>query len=183
MRIGIFVDFELHNDYAKKFVSVLVNELSKRGNEISLYVPENMECSFSGVKNTIHLVGRSESSNQVTGLKKIISYVKFGFSRQGWFSQLFLATEKDTLDAIIFPFADYRCLRAVQKNNLRDSPIPIIFMVHNLDAGSAIKVFREAKKMLGYKKLRTVALTFDGHLFSQKLDNLFSTYPLYRKLI
>ena len=177
MRIGIFVDFELHNDYAKKFVSVLVSELSKRGHEISLYMPENIECDFSGAKNTVHLVGRSESSNQVNGLKKIISYVKFGFRRQGWLSQLFLATEKDALDAIVFPFADYRCLRAVQKNSLRDLSVPIIFLVHNLDAGSAIKVFREAKKMSGRKNLRIVALTFDGHLFPQRLENLFSTYP------
>lgn len=177
MRIGIFVDLNIYNDYEKFFVSLLVSELSKRGHEISLYVPENMKCGFSGVKNTVHLVGKSESSNQAGGLKKIISYVKFGFSRQGWFSQLFLATEKDALDAIVFPFADYRCLRAVQKNNLRDSSVPIIFLVHNLDAGSAIKVFREAKKMSGRKNLRIVALTFDGHLFPQRLKNLFSTYP------
>lgn len=177
VRIGIFVDLNVHNDYEKFFVSLLVSELSKRGHEISLYVPENMECGFSGAKNTVHLVGKSESSNQAGGLKKIISYVKFGFSRQGWFSQLFLATEKDALDAVIFPFADYRCLRAVQKNNLRDSSVPILFFVHNLAAGSAIKVFREAKKMSGHKNLRIVALTFDGHLFPQRLESLFSTYP------
>lgn len=128
VRIGIFVDLNVYNDYEKFFVSLLVSELSKRGHEISLYVPENMECGFSGAKNTVHLVGKSESSNQAGGLKKIISYVKFGFSRQGWFSQLFLDTEKDALDAVIFPFADYRCLRAVQKNNLRDSSVPILFL-------------------------------------------------------
>ena len=177
MRIGIFENIMTPGGHEVDFDRILVEELQKRGHEVSFYVPENMKCGFSGVKNTVHLVGKSESSNQAGGLKKIISYVKFGFSRQGWFSQLFLATEKDALDAIVFPFADYRCLRAVQKNNLRDSSVPIIFLVHNLDAGSAIKVFREAKKMSGHKNLRIVALTLNGHLFPQRLKNLFSTYP------
>ena len=66
VRIGIFVDLNVYNDYEKFFVSLLVSELSKRGHEISLYVPENMECGFSGAKNTVHLVGKSESSKEIT---------------------------------------------------------------------------------------------------------------------
>lgn len=31
--------------------------------------------------------------------------------------------------------------------------------------------------MSGHKNLRIVALTFDGHLFPQRLESLFSTYP------
>ena len=55
--------------------------------------------------------------------------------------------------------------------------MPIIFLIHNLAASFAIKVFREAKKMSRHENLRIVALTFDGYLFPQKLRNLFSTYP------
>ena len=31
--------------------------------------------------------------------------------------------------------------------------------------------------MSGHQNLRIVALTFDGHLFPQRLESLFSTYP------
>ena len=177
VRIGIFVDSNIYNEYEKIFVSLLMNELSKREHEILLYLPENIKCDDLGLKKVVRLMGKSESSNLASGIKKLISYIRFGFSRQGWFSQLFLETEKKSMDAVIFPFADYRCLRAVQKNSLRDAYVPIVFLIHNLSAGSAIKVFREAKKMSRCKNLRVVALTFDGHLFPQKLGNLFLTYP------
>ena len=81
------------------------------------------------------------------GVKKLFYAMKREYNRQKWYAQLYEAAYRKDIDALIVPTSTYRYLRALNKNILRRSNIPIIFVLHGINPKEAPKFLREAKKL------------------------------------
>lgn len=177
MRIGIFENIMTPGGHEVDFDRILVEELQKRGHEVSFYVPEDFEFSFDYHVPVVRLGGRAVSYSKVSGIKKLLYSVKREYNRQKWYAQLYEAAYRKDIDALIVPTSTYRYLRALNKNILRRSNVPIIFVLHGINPKEAPKFLREAKKLLPYKNIKPVVLTFVNHIFGHRLPNIYPIYP------
>ena len=177
MRIGIFENIMTPGGHEVDFDRILVEELQQRGHEVSFYVPENFEFNFDYQVPVVKLGGEVVSYSNVRGVKKLFYAMKREYNRQKWYAQLYEAAYRKDIDALIVPTSTYRYLRALNKNILRRSNIPIIFVLHGINPKEAPKFLREAKKLLPYKNIKPVVLTFVNHIFGHKLPNIYTIYP------
>lgn len=177
VRIGIFENIMTPGGHEVDFDRILVEELQQRGHEVSFYVPENFEFNFDYHVPVVKLGGEVVSYSNVRGVKKLLYAMKREYNRQKWYAQLYEAAYRKDIDALIVPTSTYRYLRALNKNILRRSNIPIIFVLHGINPKEAPKFLREAKKLLPYKNIKPVVLTFVNHIFGHKLPNIYTIYP------
>lgn len=177
MRIGIFENIMTPGGHEVDFDRILVEELQKRGHEVSFYVPEDFGFSFDYHVPVVRLGGRTVSYARVSGIKKLLYSVKREYNRQKWYAQLYEAAYRKDIDALIVPTSTYRYLRALNKNILRRANVPIIFVLHGINPKEAPKFLREAKKLLPYRNIRAVVLTFVNHIFGHQLANIYPIYP------
>lgn len=159
------------------FDRILVEELQKRGHEVKFYVPQDFQFSFDYKVPAVRLGGNAVSYSKVSGIKKLLYSLKREYNRQKWYAQLYGAALNKDVDALIVPTSTYRYLRALNKNILRRSPIPIIFILHGVNPKEAPKFLKEAKKLQPFKNIRMVVLTFVNHIFGHQAKNIFPIYP------
>lgn len=177
MRIGIFENIMTPGGHEVEFDRILVEELQKRGHEVSFYVPQDFQFSFDYKVPAVRLGGDTVSYTKVSGLTKLLYSVKREYNRQKWYAQLYEAAYRRDIDALIVPTSTYRYLRALNKNILRRSSVPIIFVLHGINPKEAPKFLKEAKKLLPFKNIRMVVLTFVNHIFGHQLPNVYPIYP------
>lgn len=177
VRIGIFENIMTPGGHEVDFDRILVEELQKRGHEVSFYVPDNFEFSFDYHVPVVRLGGEVVSYSNVRGIKKLFYAMKREYNRQKWYAQLYEAAYRKDIDALIVPTSTYRYLRALNKNILRRSKVPIIFVLHGINPKEAPKFLREAKKLQPYKNIKPVVLTFVNHIFGHRLPNIYTIYP------
>ncbi len=177
VRIGIFENIMTPGGHEVEFDRILVEELQKRGHEVSFYVPQDFQFSFDYKVPTVRLGGDTVSYTKVSGLTKLLYSVKREYNRQKWYAQLYEAAYRRDIDALIVPTSTYRYLRALNKNILRRSSVPIIFVLHGINPKEAPKFLKEAKKLLPFKNIRMVVLTFVNHIFGHQLPNVYPIYP------
>ena len=177
VRIGIFENIMTPGGHEVEFDRILVEELQKRGHEVSFYVPHDFQFSFDYKVPAVRLGGDTVSYTKVSGLTKLLYSVKREYNRQKWYAQLYEAAYRRDIDALIVPTSTYRYLRALNKNILRRSSVPIIFVLHGINPKEAPKFLKEAKKLLPFKNIRMVVLTFVNHIFGHQLPNVYPIYP------
>lgn len=177
MRIGIFENIMTPGGHEVDFDRIIVEEMQKRGHEVSFYVPEDFVFNFDYKVPVNRLVGPVISYTKVSGLKKLFYSVKRELNRQRWYAQLFEAANRGDVDALIVPTSTYRYLRALNKNILRRSPVPIIFVLHGINPKEAPKFLSEAKKLEAYKNIKLVVLTFQNHIFGRQPKNVYPIVP------
>lgn len=139
---------------------ILVEELTSQGHIVEFYVPEGhiFKCNY-GVP-VHHLKGSGISYKGTRGIKKIWLSIKREFNRQMWYKQVYRYACDKCFDAIIFPSATYRYLRALGKNDLIKSPIPVIFIMHGLTPKEVLKVFKQATSLKKVSNIKIAIQTF-----------------------
>lgn len=177
MRIGIFENIMTPGGHEVDFDRILVEELQKRGHQVSFYVPEDFVFNFDYHVPVTRLGGKAVSYNKVRGLKKLLYSVKREFNRQKWYAQLYEAAYRQEVDALIVPTSTYRYLRALNNNILRRTKVPVIFVLHGINPKEAPKFLSEAKKLKPYKNIKPVVLTFVNHIFGKQPENVYTIYP------
>ena len=177
MRIGIFENIMTPGGHEVDFDRIIVEEMQKRGHEVSFYVPEGFQFSFDYHVPVYELQGEVVSYSGVTGLRKLARTVKREWNRMSWYRQLYEVAMRGEVDALIVPTSTYRYLRALAKSRLRRSPVPIIFILHGINPGEAPKFLREADKLAGCRNIRPTVLTFSDDIFGEKRSNIRTIYP------
>ena len=66
---------------------------------------------------------------------------------------------------------------AINRSDLKHSPVPVIFILHGINPGEAPKFFREAKRLEPYPMVRPVVLTFHDHVLGERHPNIYPMYP------
>lgn len=177
MRLAIFENIMTPGGHEVDFDRIIVEEFQKLGHEVSFYVPEDFVFSFDYHVPVKRLKGKAISYTNVRGLKKLIWSFRREMHRQKWYRQLFEEVKAGNVDAVIVPTSTYRYLRALSKNVLRHSPVPVVFVLHGINPGEAPKFFREAKKLICNPNLRMAVLTFGDSIFGEKQENVFPMFP------
>lgn len=177
MRLAIFENIMTPGGHEVDFDRILVEEFQKRGHEVSFCVPEDFVFNFDYHVPVKRLRGRTVSYSKVKGVKKLLYSVKREINRQRWYKQLDREIMAGAFDALVVPTSTYRYLRALKKNVLRKSPVPVIFVLHGINPGEAPKFFREAEALLPYSNIKMVVLTFNDHIFGRRMANVHPIYP------
>ena len=121
------------------------------------------------------LNGEAVTYTNSRGLKKIFAAAKREINRQRWYHQLY--DRQSEFDSLIIPTSTYRYLRALNRSVLRNIDKPLIFILHGINPSEVDKFFNEAEKLLPYKNIKLVVLTFGSDILGRRLDNVFPIYP------
>ena len=175
MRIAIFENIMTPGGHEVDFDRILVEELQALGHKIKFYVPENFTFQFDYKVSVQKLDGEAVTYTNSRGIKKLFAAAKREINRQRWYKQLY--NMQTDFDAIIVPTSTYRYLRALNRSILKNISVPIVFILHGINPTEAEKFFSEATKLLPYKNIKLVVLTFNDNIFGRQLDNVFPIYP------
>lgn len=127
------------------FDRILVDELTALGHTVEFYVPEKHEFKWNYGVPVHHIPGTGVSYRGAHGFKKIFLSAKREWHRQKWYKAMYDFAKKGAFDAIIFPSATYRYLRALKHSPLKNSPLPVLFLIHGATPAEARKLNAEAK--------------------------------------
>ena len=147
---------------------ILVEELSALGHEVEFYVPEGHQFKWNYGVPVHKLEGEGVSYKGSKGLKKLYLAVKREINRQKWYKQIFKFATEEKFDAIIFPSATYRYLRALSKSKLKHSAVPVIFLIHGLTPKESVKLKKYADYFRTYKNIKIGVQSFA----KEKLDEI-----------
>ena len=175
MRIAIFENVMTSGGHEVDFNRILVEELKKLGHEIIFYVPKNFEFQMDYNVTVRKIEGNSVSYTNTSGVKKIFAAAKREINRQRWYSQLHYLQKQ--FDALIFPSATYRYLRALVHNDLKKISVPLIFILHGITPEESPKVIRESAKFLSYENVKIVAMTLTESMFASRPKNISIAPP------
>ena len=142
------------------FDRILVEELTALGHTVEFYVPEQHEFKWHYGVPVHHIPGRGVSYQGAHGLKKLVLSARRELHRQRWYRSMYRYAEQGAFDAIIFPSATYRYLRALKISPLKDSPVPVLFLIHGATPKEAIKLNREASAFDAFDNIRIGVQTF-----------------------
>ena len=177
MRLAIFENIMTPGGHEVDFDRIIVEEFQKLGHEVSFLVPKGFKFAFDYKVPVKELEGDVVSYTGITGLKKLVASFRREWNRQKWYKQLYMEIMQKKVDAIIIPTSTYRYLRALAKNVLQRSPVPVIFILHGINPKEVKKFFKEAKKFTYNPNIKFIVLTFGQTIFGQKLSNMYTIYP------
>jgi len=158
---------------------ILVEELTALGHEVEFYVPEGHIFKWNYGANVHYLPGSGVSYAGARGLKKIWLSGKREVNRQRWYKKMYSYALEKKFDALIFPSATYRYLRALKLNSLKKSPIPIIFIIHGMTPKEAPFLFEQSEQVKQNHNIRIAVQTFAKDLLHTSGDrsNVSFFYP------
>ena len=177
MRLAVFENIMTPGGHEVDFDRIIVEEFRRLGHEVSFYVPEDFRFAFDYHVPVKRLRGTAINYAQVRGLKKLLWSLRREMHRQSWYKQLYEEARSGKVDAILVPTSTWRYQRALARNVLKNSPVPLVFILHGINPGEAPKFFREAEKLLPNGKIRLVVLTFGDSIFGRRADNVYPMYP------
>ena len=179
LRIAIFENIMTPGGHEVDYDRILVEELKALGHEVIFYVPENFVFHFDyqGRVPVVRLQGKVLSYTGLTGLKKSFTAVKREFNRQSWYKQLYQHAKQGDIDAIIVPTCTYRYLRALRYNPLKNSPVPVLFILHGIIPKDKDNFFKEVAAVEKYPNIRPVVMTIGDQIFGRKPKNVKIVYP------
>lgn len=142
------------------FDRILVEELTALGHSVEFYVPEGHEFKWNYGVPVHKIAGAGVSYKGAHGLKKLVLAARRELHRQKWYKAMQQAALQNKFDAIIFPSATYRYIRALKLSSLKNSPVPVLFLIHGATPAEAEKLTREAKAFESYPNIRIGVQTF-----------------------
>ena len=142
------------------FDRILVEELQALGHTVEFYVPVQHEFKWNYGVPVHHISGRGVSYQGAHGLRKLYLSAKRELHRQKWYSQMYDYAVRGAFDAVIFPSATYRYLRALQTSSLKKSPVPVLFLIHGATPVECIKLDQEARKFNDCPNIRIGVQSF-----------------------
>lgn len=133
MKIAILESIVMPAGHEVEFDRILVEEFKKQGHEPCFFVPKNYPFKLDYRVPILNLEGGEAISYAGVGkLKKIWLSLQREKRRIAWFDSAYKETLKGACDAIIVPTSSWRGMRSLKKSKLRNSPVPVLFMMHGI---------------------------------------------------
>lgn len=178
MKIAVLESIIMPAGHEVEFDRILVDELKALGHEPRFFVPERFPFKLDyGVPVDYLHGGEAVTYAGVGALKKLWLSVQREARRVRWFDDAYEKAKTGVCDAIIIPTSTYRYLRTVRKTKLKDSPVPVLFIVHGINPGEKDKFLREAERCKKYKQLHFAVLTLRNDFIGVTLPNLHMIVP------
>ena len=178
MKIAILESIVMPAGHEVEFDRILVEEIKNQGHEPVFFVPENFPFKFDYKTDVLYLTGGESVSYAGVGkLKKLWLSIQREQRRKAWFNDAFEKAKRGLCDAIIIPTSTYRYLRTIRKTNLKESPVPVIFIIHGINPREKNNFIQEMNKCENYKNLHFAVLTMRNDFEEINNDRLHLINP------
>lgn len=177
MRIAVFESIVTPAGHEHDFDKMLVSELKEAGHQVEMYVPENYPFKLDYEVPVKTLPGEAVSYAGASRVGKMFLAAKREIRRLRWYDALYASAVSGAFDAIVVPTATYRFLRSLRLGSLRKSPVPVIFIVHGVNAGEAPRFFEQVEALSGCRSVKIAVITLGDQLFDRAADNVVCLRP------
>lgn len=178
MKIAILESIVMPAGHEVEFDRILVEEIKNQGHESVFFVPENFPFKFDYKTDVVYLTGGEAVSYAGVGkIRKFWLSIQREQRRKAWFNDAFEKAKQGLCDAIIIPTSTYRYLRTIRKTNLKESPVPVIFIIHGINPREKDNFIQEMNKCENYKNLHFTVLTMRNDFEEIKNDRLHLINP------
>lgn len=159
MKIAILESIVMPAGHEVEFDRILVENMKEQGHEPVFFVPENYPFKLD-YKTEINYLdgGEAVSYAGVSKLKKLWLSLIREKRRVAWFDSACEKARKGECDAIIVPTSSWRGMRSLKKSKLKDSPVPVLFMMHGIMPSDRANFCNGVKSLKQYKNVHIGAL-------------------------
>ena len=159
MKIALLESIVMPAGHEVEFDRILVEEMKKQGHEPIFFVPDNYPFKLNYKTDIEYLDGgEAVSYAGVSKLKKIWLSVLREKRRIAWFDSACEKAQKGLCDAIIVPTSSWRGMRSLKKSKLKNSPVPILFMMHGIMPSDRERFVNGVKSLKNYHNVHIAAL-------------------------
>lgn len=159
MKIALLESIVMPAGHEVEFDRILVEEMKKQGHEPIFFVPDNYPFKLNYKTDIEYLDGgEAVSYAGVSKLKKIWLSVLREKRRIAWFDSACEKAQKGLCDAIIVPTSSWRGMRSLKKSKLKNSPVPVLFMMHGIMPCDRERFVNGVKSLKNYHNVHIAAL-------------------------
>lgn len=159
MKIALLESIVMPAGHEVEFDRILVEEMKKQGHEPIFFVPANYPFKLNYKTDIEYLDGgEAVSYAGVSKLKKIWLSVLREKRRIAWFESACEKAQKGLCDAIIVPTSSWRGMRSLKKSKLKNSPVPVLFMMHGIMPSDRERFVNGVKSLKNYHNVHIAAL-------------------------
>lgn len=159
MKIALLESIVMPAGHEVEFDRILVEEMKKQGHKPIFFVPANYPFKLNYKTDIEYLDGgEAVSYAGVSKLKKIWLSVLREKRRIAWFESACEKAQKGLCDAIIVPTSSWRGMRSLKKSKLKNSPVPVLFMMHGIMPSDRERFVNGVKSLKNYHNVHIAAL-------------------------
>ena len=159
MKIAILESIVMPAGHEVEFDRILVEEMKNQGHEPIFFVPEKYPFKLDYHAKIDYLSGGEAISYAgVSKLKKIYLSIVREKRRVAWFDSACEKAQKGLCDAIIVPTSSWRGMRSLRNSKLKNSPVPVLFMMHGIMPSDRIRFVEGVKSLKQYSNVHVAAL-------------------------
>lgn len=104
--------------------------------------------------------------------QKLFLSIKREVRRRRWFNSAFEKIQKGECDCVIIPTSTFRYLKALLQTKLKDSPVPVYFIVHGINPREKARFVKQAKRCEAYKNIHIKIITLRNDFEEEQLRNI-----------
>lgn len=151
---------------------LLIRELAARGHEVSLVLPAGVEPKLNYHCPVVRL------SAKITGRgPKLLKSMRGEWARQKIYRELAYLMATGAAEAVVFPTATYRFLRAARLSPLKYTAKPVIFIIHGLSPAEKPKMLTHLKALAANPNIKAALHTLDPEAWRNFHPNLRPVPP------
>ena len=178
MKVAILESILMPAGHEIEFDRILVEEIQAAGHEVCFFAPPNFQFKVDYKVPVIELAGGEAISYAGIGpFKKILLSTQRGRRRKQWFNDAYNKAKQGMCDMIIVPTASYRYTNSLLGSSLKDSPVPVVFIMHGIIPSQKQQFISAVKKSLPYKNIHFVVITLRDDFAGESLRNLHLFAP------
>lgn len=178
MRVAILETVKTSGGFEQEFDRLIIRELQREGHEPILYLPEKscLPVNF-GIPTEYVRGGKIVDYEGAGKLRKIWLSVQREHRRVKWFDSAYEKAYRREVDAIVLTTATWRYLRSLHKSQLRNSPIPVIFIFLGVNPQEKPRFLQEAQKCRNYPNIKLKVTTLRNDFQNDDIPQLSLIKP------
>lgn len=179
MRIALLESIVMPAGHEVEFDRILVEGLKNQGHEPIFFVPPDFPFKIDYQTKIDFLDGGAAISYAgVSKLKKLWLSIQREKRRLSWFNSAYEKAKLNLCDAIVIPTSSWRGMRSIKKSKLRQSPVPVLIMMHGIMPKDRKRFTNGVKSLRGYENIHIAVLGMQTE-FPELNDctNFHTIYP------
>lgn len=159
MRIAILESIVMPAGHEVEFDRILVEEMKNQGHKPIFFVPANYPFKLDYHTQIEYLDGGEAISYAgVSKLKKLYLSLVREKRRVAWFDSACEKAQKGLCDAVIIPTSSWRGMRSLKSSKLKNSPVPVLFMMHGIMPSDRKQFVDGVRSLKQYRNVHVAAL-------------------------
>ena len=159
MRIAILESIVMPAGHEVEFDRILVEEMKNQGHQPIFFVPKNYPFKLDYHTQIEYLDGgEAVSYAGVSKLKKLYLSLVREKRRVAWFDSACEKAQKGLCDAVIIPTSSWRGMRSLKSSKLKNSPVPVLFMMHGIMPSDRKQFVDGVRSLKQYRNVHVAAL-------------------------